>query len=200
MRILLCLFLAAPAYAQDPAVPTFTEVSAKAGVIHTFAGEVEYMVGGGVAVTDCNGDGFEDMVIAGGSAPAAMFVNRTTSGGPLAFEKVTSGAELDAVLGVYPLDIDSDGVKDLILLRWGENVVMKGDGQCHFARANEDWGFDGGDAWSVALAATWERGQVWPTLAVGNYIDRKEDAFPWGSCTPGCTARLGTTALPSRWR
>ena len=185
MRIVIALLLATnAALAQDPAVPTFTEVSAKAGVVHSFAGEVDYMVGGGVAVTDCNGDGFEDMVIAGGSAPAATFVNRATTGGPLAFEKVTSGAELDAVLGVYPLDVDSDGIKDLILLRLGENVVMRGKGDCTFARANEDWGFDGGDAWSTALAATWERGQTWPTIAVGNYIDRKEDIFPWGSCTP----------------
>jgi len=178
------LLFTTPAIAQDPAVPTFTEVSARAGVTHTFAGEVDYMVGGGVAVTDCNGDGFEDMVIAGGAAPAATFVNRSTSGGAVSFERVTSGAELDAVLGVYPLDIDSDGFKDLVLLRWGENAVMRGKGDCTFARANEDWGFVGGDEWSTALAATWERGQAWPTIAVGNYIDRKEEAFPWGSCTP----------------
>ena len=25
--------------------------------------------------------------------------------------------------------------------------------------------------------------QTWPTIAIGNYIDRNEDAFPWGSCT-----------------
>jgi hypothetical protein len=184
MRILVPLLLATPAIAQEPTVPLFAEVSAAAGLTHAFAGEVEYMVGGGVAVTDCNGDGFEDMVIAGGSAPAATFVNRAATGGALAFEKVTSGAELDAVLGVYPLDVDSDGIKDLVLLRWGENVVMRGLGECRFARANEDWGFDGGDAWSAAMAATWEAGQDWPTIAIGNYIDRQEEAFPWGSCTP----------------
>ncbi len=184
MRILIALMLATPACAQDPAVPTFSEVSAIAGVTHTYAGDVDFMVGGGMAVTDCNGDGFEDMVIAGGSAPAATFVNRAVTGGPLAFERVKSGAELDAVLGVYPLDIDGDGVRDLVLLRWGENVVMRGKGDCTFARANEDWGFDGGDAWSAAMAATWERGQEWPTIVIGNYIDREEPAFPWGSCTP----------------
>ena len=193
MRVLIPLLLATPAFAQDPSVPTFTEVSASAGVVHSFAGEVEYMVGGGVAVTDCNSDGFEDMVIAGGASPAATFVNRATTGGPLAFEKVTSGAELDAVLGVYPLDVDSDGLRDLILLRSGENVVMRGLGDCRFARANEAWGFDGGDAWSTALAATWERGQSWPTIAVGNYIDRKEEAFPWGSCTPNWLHRPAGT-------
>ena len=186
--ILLAAFAATPVMADDavpdPVVPVFAEVSAATGVTHSYQGEESYMVGGGVAVTDCNGDGFEDMVIAGGSAPAATFVNVATSGGILSFEKITSGAELDAVLGVYPLDIDSDGNRDLVLLRLGENVVMRGKGDCTFARANEDWGFDGGDAWSTAMAATWERGQTWPTIAIGNYIDRHEEAFPWGSCTP----------------
>jgi hypothetical protein len=97
---------------------------------------------------------------------------------------VASGAELDRVLGVYPLDIDSDGARDLVLLRLGENVVLKGAGDCTFARANEAWGFQGGEAWSAAFAATWERGQDWPTIAIGNYIDPKEEMFPWGSCTP----------------
>ena len=200
MRIALCVaILAAPllttrVLADDPVIPHFTETSAAAGLIHVFQGDTDYMVGGGVAVMDCNGDGFEDMVIAGGSGPAATFVNLATSGGQLAFEKVTSGAELDAVLGVYPLDIDADGAKDLILLRLGENVVMKGTGDCHFTRANETWGFDGGDAWSTALSATWEHGQTWPTLAIGNYLDQNEEAFPWGSCTPNWLHRPGPAA------
>ncbi len=84
---------------------------------------------------------------------------------------------------VYPLEVDGDGVMDLVLLRLGENLVMRGLGDCRFARANEDWGFDGGAAWSSAFAAVWERGRDWPTIAVGNYIDPAQEAFPWGSCT-----------------
>ena len=30
---------------------------------------------------------------------------------------------------------------------------------------------------------TWEHGSNWPTVAIGNYIDRKEEISPWGSCT-----------------
>ena len=70
-----------------------------------------------------------------------------------------------------------------MLLRVGENVVMRGLGGCRFERANEAWDFDGGDAWSTALAATWEHGADWPTIAIGNYIDRREEMSPWGSCT-----------------
>ena len=69
----------------------------------------------------------------------------------LRFEAETSGLELDKVTGAYPLDVDSDGITDLVLLRVGENVVMRGLGGCRFERANEAWGFDGGDAWSTAL-------------------------------------------------
>lgn len=182
MRALILGLLALPAAAQDmPAVPKFTPV---AGFDHVYQGDVDYMVGGGVAVFDCSGDGFPDMVIAGGSDPATTYVNRSPAGGAIAFEKTASGAELDSVLGVWPLDIDSDGQQDLVLTRLGENVVMRGIGDCRFQRANEDWGFDGGKAWSAAFAATWEKGQTWPTLAIGNYIDPEEDAFPWGSCTP----------------
>ena len=79
------------------------------------------------------------------------------SGGALRFEAEQSGLELDKVTGAYPLDVDSDGITDLVLLRVGENVVMRGLGDCRFERANEAWGFDGGDAWSTALAATWEQ-------------------------------------------
>ena len=60
---------------------------------------------------------------------------------------------------------------------------MRGLGNCKFEPANAAWGFDGGNAWSAAFAATWEKGQSWPTLAVGNYIDVTQDMFPWGSCT-----------------
>jgi hypothetical protein len=172
------------AAAEDgPAVPIFVDETTSAGINSVYAGEWQYMVGGGAATFDCNGDGFPDMLLAGGEQPARFYRNASTQGGALRFETETSGLELDKVTGAYPLDVDSDGVMDVVLLRVGENVIMRGLGGCRFERANEKWGFDGGDAWSTALAATWEHGADWPTLAVGNYIDRTKDLEPWGSCT-----------------
>jgi len=165
------------------AVPSFVEETASAGIDSVYAGEWEYMVGGGAATFDCNGDGFADMLLAGGTAPAKFYRNASSRGGALKFEAEASGLELEAVTGVYPLDVDSDGNTDLVLLRVGENVVMRGLGNCRFERANEAWGFDGGNAWSTAFAATWEKGAAWPTLAIGNYINRLEETSPWGSCT-----------------
>jgi enediyne biosynthesis protein E4 len=165
------------------AVPRFVEETTSAGIDSVYAGEWEYMVGGGAATFDCNVDGFADMLLAGGTAPAKFYRNTSTKGGALHFELQSSGLELDKVGGVYPVDVDSDGNTDLVLLRVGENVVMRGLGDCKFERANEAWGFDGGDAWSTAFAATWEKGSEWPTLAIGNYINRLEETSPWGSCT-----------------
>ena len=184
---LLVLPLAAGApsrAAESPiAIPTFVDETQSAGIHSVYAGEWQYMVGGGVATFDCNDDGFDDMLLAGGEGPGSFYRNVGTRGGPLKFEAEKNGLELDRMTGAYPLDVDSDGVTDLIILRVGENVAMRGLGDCRFERANEAWGFDGGDAWSTALAATWEKGSDWPTIAIGNYIDRSQEISPWGSCT-----------------
>ncbi len=36
-------------------------------IFSVYEGDWEYMVGGGVATFDCNGDGFADMLLAGGN-------------------------------------------------------------------------------------------------------------------------------------
>ena len=173
-----------PGLAGDgPAVPRFADETLSSGIASVYAGEWEYMVGGGVATFDCNDDGFPDLMLAGGEGPANFYRNASERGGALKFVGETSGLELDGVTGGYPLDINNDRIVDLVLLRVGENVVMRGLGACRFERANEAWDFSGGDAWSVAMAASWEKDAAWPTVAIGNYIDRKEEMSPWGSCT-----------------
>ena len=184
LRFFLLLAFFIPLVAQAaPVTPRFVEETAVSGINSTFTGDWEYMVGGGVAVFDCDGDGFEDMLLAGGTSRATFYRNDSKPGGELKFAAVQSGLELDKVAGAYPLDIDSDTITDIVLLRVGENVVMRGLGGCRFERANEAWGFAGGNAWSTAFAAMWEKGASWPSLAVGNYIDLTQEEFPWGSCT-----------------
>ncbi|MBX3579692.1 MAG: CRTAC1 family protein [Rhizobiaceae bacterium] len=181
--------LAGTAASQDtapvppPVVPSFVEETGSAGIDSVFQGGWEYMVGGGGAAFDCNGDRFPDLLLAGGEKPATLYRNTSTKGGALAFAAEKSGLELEGVSGAYPLDVDGDGIMDVALLRVGENVLMRGTGDCRFERANEAWGFAGGDLWWTSLAATWEKGADWPTIAVGSYIDRHEEISPWGSCT-----------------
>lgn len=191
----MAVLLSSAAFAADAVtpLPSFVEETPSSGIDQKFLGDWQYMVGGGVASFDCNQDGFEDVLIAGGSATAKFFRNASKQGGELKFAAETSGLELDAVLGTYPVDVDSDGNIDVVLLRMGENVVMKGEGSCKFTRANEDWNFNGGDAWSTSLAATWEKGASWPTIAIGNYVDRLEEVSPWGSCTDNWLHRPDAT-------
>lgn len=191
---LLALTAPGGAMADDAvAVPSFVEETASSGVDSSYMGEWEYMTGGGAGVFDCNADGFPDMLLAGGTAPARLYVNTSARGGTLSFKAQASGLEQAGVTGAYPIDIDSDGTTDLVLLRVGENAVMRGLGNCRFESANAAWGFDGGDGWSTALAATWERGAAWPTIAIGNYIDRHEEISPWGSCTDNWLHRPDST-------
>ncbi|MBX9457509.1 MAG: CRTAC1 family protein [Rhizobium sp.] len=180
---LLALSHAALAAEPTAPVPKFVDETAVAGINAIYQGDWQYMVGGGASAFDCNDDGFADLYLAGGEKAAKFYVNTSTRGGSLKFSEETSGLEFDAVTGAYPLDIDSDGKMDLVILRVGENIVMRGLGGCRFERANEAWKFTGGGFWNTAFAATWEKGNRWPTLAIGTYVDRHEEMFPWGSCT-----------------
>ncbi|MFM2355167.1 MAG: hypothetical protein RLZZ528_903 [Pseudomonadota bacterium] len=183
----LALIVAAgPALAQtapDPAVPSFADETAASGLVHKFAGGWQYMVGGGIAAFDCNADRLPELYFAGGRDPSTFFLNKSAPGSALAFEPTKNGLDFDAVNGAYPLDFDGDGITDLAVLRVGEDYLMRGKGDCSFERANEAWGFNGLDLWSTAYSATWEKGATWPTIAIGTYVDRTKEDFPWGSCT-----------------
>ena len=152
--------------------PRFAEETSGAGIDHTYDGGFEYAVGGGVAAFDCNGDGRPDLYLAGGSGPAALYRNESPIGGALRFTRLRDPAtDLAGVNGAYPIDIDGDGVTDLVVLRNGENVLLRGVGGCRFERANQRWGFDGGSSATTAFSATWEEGATLPTLAFGRYLD-----------------------------
>lgn len=148
---------------------------------HVYDGGWEHFVGGGVASFDCNGDTLPELYAAGGENPAQLFLNRSEPGGAIALEPAEGGLAMTGVIGAYPLDIDSDGLMDLAVLRVGENRLMRGVGGCHFVPF-EGMGFDGGDRWTTAFSATWEAGQVLPTLAFGNYVNRDDPEGPFEAC------------------
>ena len=155
--------------------PLFVEETFVAGIDHTYDGDFTFFVGGGVAVFDCNYDGRPELYFAGGTNPAALYRNESPVGGSLRFAAVPDvETDLSEVTGAYPLDIDGDGNIDLAVLRYGENVLLRGLGECRFERANETWEIDGGDAWTAAFSATWEGSAALPTLAFGNYLNLEE--------------------------
>ncbi|MEM8540585.1 MAG: CRTAC1 family protein, partial [Pseudomonadota bacterium] len=144
----------------------------------------EHFVGGGMATFDCNTDGFPDALLSGGAEASKLIINTTANRGEAISFKVSenSGAEFTGTTGSYPLDVDSDGTIDLIIMRVGENKLLRGLGNCLFEEANEKWGFDGRDSWTTAFSAVWENDAKWPTLAMGNYVDRHDPEGPFGTC------------------
>jgi enediyne biosynthesis protein E4 len=179
----------APGSPSAPRPPTFVDEAASAGLVHTYVGDDDVGVGGGLAVVDCDLDGRPDVYVAGGVAAAALYRNVGTLGGPLRFAHVESPVtDMTRVTGAYPIDLDGDGIGDLVVLRDGENVLLRGLGGCRFERANERLGFDGGDAPTMAFSATWEGAAALPTLAFGNYVD-PTSTDPHHLCHPNVLVR-----------
>ncbi|MEX0347253.1 MAG: CRTAC1 family protein [Rhizobiaceae bacterium] len=175
-------------------VPAMKEVAAKAGIDQSYEGPWEYFVGGGAAGLDCNGDRKTDLFIAGGTNPAKLYVNQSTSGGDLRFANKKLDLPdklLTGVTGAYPLDVDNDGQKDLVILRVGPNKILKGGPDCSFTDGSGILAFDGGHDWTTAFAAVFERGSKHPTLAFGNYVDRSAPGSPWGTCHDNYLHRPG---------
>jgi hypothetical protein len=178
----------APAEAMAP--PRFVEEADPAGIDHVYDGDFTFFVGGGVAVFDCNADARPDLFFAGGTNPASLYRNESLPGGELQFSEVADAAtELTEVTGAYPVNIDGDSHTDLVVLRLGENVLLRGLGQCRFERANEQWGFDGGDQWTAAFSATWEQPGGLPTLAFGNYVELDDAGRQFVGCSDNVLVR-----------
>ena len=179
-------------------VPKYAEEARSAGITHRYEGAWEYFVGGGVSSFDCNQDRMPDLFIAGGENEARLFVNRSEVTGKLKFEPVTNASlSMAGVLGSYPIDIDNDNHMDLVVLRAGENFVFQGGPDCQFKPANARWNFDGGNAWTTAFSATFEPGHTYPTLAIGNYVDRAAPGSPWGTCHDNELHRPANSESPS---
>jgi enediyne biosynthesis protein E4 len=179
-----------PTVAGGP--PDFVEEARAAGIVHQYDGDTSFSTGGGLAVFDCNADGRPDLYLAGGAGPAALYRNDSPTGGALRFTRVPSPTtDLSGVTGAYPIDIDGDGVTDLVVLRNGENVLLHGLGGCRFERANERWAFDGGSSSTMAFSAKWEGTATLPTLAFGNYVD------PSGPTAAGYTCQENELLRPA---
>ena len=158
-------------------------------------------MGGGVAAFDCNQDDYPDLYVAGGETPAKLLINSGRQ--KLHFQhKSHPSTDLKAVTGAYPIDINSDGIVDLAVLRAGENILLKGLGNCQFESANEAWKYQASNRWTTAFSATWESESSLlkdsdvkneskpivqgrsnePTMVFGSYVDRTDKDGPFGAC------------------
>ena len=165
-------------------VPVYIEQAESGGISHVYDGPWENFVGGGVATFDCNGDRFPEVFIAGGVNDSALYVNYSQAAGELQFQRDESEVtQVKQVIGAYPVNLDNDQWTDLVLLRLGQNLILKGLGDCQFASANASFAFDGGADWSTAFAVSFFGDDSHPTFAIGNYVDRSAPGSPWGTCS-----------------
>lgn len=161
--------------------PNLQEVTAASGIEQQYTGGWEFFVGGGVSAFDCNHDFKPELFIAGGESQSGLFINHTEITGVPKFEP-SDQLRFDRATGSYVLDLDSDGELDVIVMRNGENQIMKGQGNCQFESANTLFNIKGGESWTTAFAAQWEGNSKLPTLVFGNYIDQTQPGAPFGTC------------------
>ena len=158
----------------DAASPTFS----KQKIAHEYTGGWEHFVGGGIAAFDCDGDELPELFAAGGEG-ATIFLRNKSTDAELAFsEETPAPLALTGVTGAYPVNIDSDAFTDLVVLRAGEDLILKGGPDCSF----EPMQFNAGDRWTTAFSATWEADAALPTLAFGHYVDRVDPDGPFEAC------------------
>ena len=142
-----------------------------------------YSTSGGIAVFDCNDDDRPELFIAGGANPSQLFIN--TSEENISFYADTPiQLLLTGVTGAYPLDIDSDGLLDLAVLRIGQDLLLRGRPDCSFEPFPAILNFQSRHHWTTGFSATWESGQTLPTLAFGTYIDMGNPDGPFRACGP----------------
>ncbi len=186
LKLLILLLLSQSVFSATEMhgdVPLYQEQAEAAGMQHQYDGPWENFVGGGVATFDCNGDRLPEVFIAGGVNDSALFVNRSTPSGELLFTRDEApNTKIKQVIGAYPVNLDNDEWVDLVVLRVGRNLLLKGLGDCQFTQSNASFQFDGGADWSTAFAASFFKGDKYPTLAIGNYVDRSAPGSPWGTC------------------
>ena len=180
MRISLVILMASSsAVGAEIQFPEFNSIESPK---HVYDGGWEHFVGGGVAVFDCNEDELPELFVAGGTNQSQLLIN--TSDYEVSFRSNTPDAlGIKGVTGAYPLDVDSDGILDLAILRVGHDQLLRGGVDCTFAPF-QSLGYNSEDHWTTGFSATWEAGQKLPTLAFGTYVDRFNPKGPFETCGP----------------
>ncbi|MDA8811170.1 CRTAC1 family protein [Amylibacter sp.] len=160
---------------QVYAAPLFEDLSNNLPQ-HSYSGEWNHFVGGGVAVMDCNNDALPDIFAAGGTSPSKLFVNEAN----FRFSQKHI-PEITGSTGAYPIDINADGYMDLFVLQLGPNILLKGGPDCSFSDATKEFNIPDTSQWSTAFTAWWQNDGL-PFMAVGNYVDLNDPKGPFFAC------------------
>jgi len=180
----------AGALAQSKAAPAlhFRDIAAQAGLttmphVTPVKQYLVEMMGGGVALFDCDNDGKLDIVtvtsstveryLHGGDLMVTLYHQDTRPGGPLHFTDVTVASGLTTRgwgMGVAVGDYDNDGLPDLYVTGYGHNVLYHNLGGCRFEDVTAQKKVAGGGFSVGAAWADYDRdGKL--DLFVSRYVD-----------------------------
>ena len=124
------------------------------------------MMGGGVAIFDCDNDGKPDILVVGdstiehylqgGDLMVTLYHQDSQTNGPLHFTDITATAGLTTRgwgMGLAVGDFDNDGLPDIYVTGYGHNVLYHNLGGCKFEDVTERahltaGGFSVGAAWT----------------------------------------------------
>ncbi len=185
---LFVLMLPGAAQVGTPPALRFRDVGVEVGVMtvpHS-APVKQYLVemmGGGIALFDCDNDGKLDIVtvtdstvdtyLHGGELMVTLYHQDTLPNGPLHFTDITSTSGLTTKgwgMGIAVGDYDNDGLPDIFVTGYGHNVLYHNLGGCKFEDVTVQKGLPGGGFSVGAAWADYDRdGKL--DLFVSRYVD-----------------------------
>ena len=186
--ILIALVLPSGLGAQAPLPLSFTDATDEAGVhfYHQNGGFGErYMIetmGGGVAATDIDADGWLDLYFAqgglspGGDAPpvGGNVMLRGHPSGRFVPTPASAGIESEAwSMGIAAADYDADGHTDIYVTNFGRNQLFRNNGDGSFSETGVGAEVDD-PMWGASAAWGDIDNDGWLDLYVTNYVD-----FDW---------------------
>ena len=170
-------------------IPVFHEEAAAAGLNSVYDGPWEFFVGGGGAALDCDGSGFPSVFLAGGlGPPSSSSINRSQAARCGSRRSRSTSAPIPSCSRMSSAPIQSRAHRRQ--RPWASCSCCGSDGiSCSKAAPTapcvgqqKEWNFDGDQGWTTSFAAIWEKGEKFPTFAVGHYVDRDAPGSPWGTC------------------
>jgi HEAT repeat protein len=147
--------------------------------------DIREITGSGACVIDADGDGWEDILIVGGSGEHRFYGRQAWWGKPHAgnslwrnidgnhFENITDSAAIPTAtwpMGCAVADFDNDGDSDLLITNIGPNQLLINDGTGKFIDNSKMSGLAEDQSWSTSAAVADYNGDGMVDIYVTNHI------------------------------